>query len=125
MIRSPIARTGTLKPARPAAHKYQVHLSGAVIADLPQALIDPRFCKRHSGIAGSLLAIVFGLTSVILEKRARAHCMSARPENSVRILQRIVSFAGWLDAYIEAAVRGNWEIALDHHESSVCAGILS
>ena len=125
MIRSPIARTGTLKPARPAAHKYRAQLSNAVIANLLQALIDPRFCKRHSGIAGSLLAIVFGLTSVILENRARAHRMRARLKNSVRILQRVGSLPSRLDAYIEAAVRGNWEIALDHHESSVCAGILS
>jgi hypothetical protein len=125
MIRTPIARTGTLKPARLAADKYQVHLSGAVIVNLLQALIDPRFCKRHSGIAGSLLAIVFGFTSEILKKRANAHRMSARPENSVRILQRVGSLPSRLDGYIEAAVRGNWEIALDHHESSVCAGILS
>jgi hypothetical protein len=122
---TPIAYTGTYKPAHPAAQKYQANLSGAAIANLLQALIDPSFCKRHSGIAGSLLAIVFGLTSVRLEKRARAHRMSARPENSVRILQRVGSLPSRLDAYIEAAVRGNWEIALDHHESSVCAGILS
>jgi len=125
MIRMSIARTDSLKPVRPAAHKYQAHLRDTVIADLIQALIDPRFCKRHSGIAGSLLAIEFGFTSVILKKRANAHRMNARPENNVRILQRVGSFPSRLDAYIEAAVQGNWEIALDHRKSSVCPGILS
>jgi hypothetical protein len=122
---TPIACTGAFKPAHPAAHKYQANLSGAAITNLLQALIDPSFCKRHRGIAGSLLAIVFDLTSVILEKRERAHGMRARLKNSVGILQRVGSFPGRLDADIEAAVRGNWVIAFDHRDSSGCAGILA
>ena len=125
MMRSLISRPSTAKPARPALHKYQAHLSGTVVANLLQTLIDPRYRKRHRGTAGISLTVVFGTTSVILEKRTRAHRMRARLKNSVRISQCVGSFPGRLDAYIEATVWGNWVIAGDHHGSTICAGILS